>query len=150
MQNRVVSSRTTKRINRDIMHKLIIEPTQKTPKVIFDPEKMIFEISGESRPYDVPEFYLPLLDWLDAYSKYLAQDNNPSSSIDFNFTLEYFNSLSAKYILDFCKKLNRLRTEGNNINAKWYYEEEDDYMLESGQEMSKISELPLEFVEIKQ
>ncbi|MBI4645194.1 MAG: DUF1987 family protein [Bacteroidia bacterium] len=35
---------------------LIIEPTDETPKVVFDPEKNIFEISGRSMPEDTVKF----------------------------------------------------------------------------------------------
>ncbi len=38
---------------------------------------------------------------------------------------------------------------GNNIVLKWHYEEDDDDMHEVGQEMSRISKLPFEYVEIK-
>jgi len=132
------------------MDKIIIDPTEKTPKVILDPESGIFEISGESRPYEAPEFYSPLMDWLDTFSSYLAEKNMASASIEFNFIFEYFNSLSAKYILDFVKKLNRVRMEGNNITAKWHYEADDEYMHETGEEMSRISQMPFEFVEIEE
>ncbi len=131
------------------MEKINIESTDNTPKVILDPEAGIFEISGESRPYDVPDFYSPLLEWLDKFGKYLAEEDKDSASIAFKFVFEYFNSLSAKYILDFFKKLNRLRLEGHDIIAEWHYEEDDDYMHETGQEMSKISQMPFEFVEIR-
>jgi len=131
------------------MEKIIIEPTSNTPKVILDPEQNIYEIAGESRPFDVPQFYSPLLGWLDEFGQHLAEQKASTALIEFNFLFEYFNSLSAKYILDFCKKLSRLRSEGNDIVAKWHYEEGDDYMHETGYEMSRISKLPFEFVEIK-
>lgn len=127
------------------MKKVIISPTSNTPKVILDPDNNIFEISGESRPFDVPTFYQPLLVWLDEFYQFLAKMNNNIRPIDFKFNLEYFNSLSAKYILDLCKKLSKIHLEGYPINVKWQYEEGDDYMLETGQEMSKISKLPFEF-----
>lgn len=131
------------------MKKVIISPTSNTPKVIFDPVNNVFEISGESRPFDVPSFYQPLLTWLDEFNQELSETNNDSGPFDFKFNLEYFNSLSAKYILDLCKKLSRIRSEGHKINVMWQYESGDDYMLESGQEMSKISKLPFNYEEIK-
>lgn len=127
------------------MKKVIISPTSNTPKVILDPENNIFEISGESRPFDVPTFYQPLITWLDEFNQYLAQKNNNIKAIDFIFNLEYFNSLSAKYILDLCKKLSKIHLDGHPINVKWQYEEGDDYMLETGQEMSKISRMPFQY-----
>ena len=127
------------------MKKVIITPTSNTPKVVLDPDNHIFEISGESRPYDVPTFYQPLLAWLDEFHQYLVKMNGNVKPIDFTFNLEYFNSLSAKYILDLCKKLSKLHLEGYPIIVKWQYEEGDEYMLETGQEMSKISKLPFEY-----
>jgi len=131
------------------MEKIFIEATTNTPKVVLDPDKMIFEISGESRPKDVSKFYYPILLWLDELGKISTEQMDDGSMFEFNFRFEYFNSLSAKYILDICKKLSSHGSGGKYISVKWYYEEDDDDMHEVGQEMSRISKLPFEFVEIK-
>jgi hypothetical protein len=131
------------------MKKVEIVPTSNTPRVIFDPVSNIFEITGESRPFDVPSFYQPLLSWLDDFNQELSKAKNPSGSFEFKFNLEYFNSLSAKYILDLCKKLSKIRSDGHPINVLWQYESGDDYMYESGQEMSRISKLPFIYEEIR-
>jgi hypothetical protein len=52
-------------LNKHIMRKLIIDQTPNSPKVILDPEKKIYEISGESRPPDVREFYDQILNWME-------------------------------------------------------------------------------------
>ena len=126
-----------------------IEATTNTPKVILDHERMIYEFSGESRPKDAPKFFRPILQWLDELGKKLKEQEDASKIYDFNFRFEYFNSLSAKYILDICKRLGRFRSEGNNVNIRWHYEEDDDDMHEVGQEMSRISKMHFEYVEIK-
>lgn len=131
------------------MKKKIIKATSNSPEVVLDPDKKIFEISGESRPKDVPEFYKPILLWLDEYGQNLTKQKDSTTLFECNFSFEYFNSLSAKFILDICKKLSRLRSDGDNIIVKWHYEEDDDDMHEVGQEMSRISKLPFEYVEIK-
>jgi hypothetical protein len=131
------------------MKKVNISPTSNTPKVILDPANNIFEITGESRPYDVPSFYQPLLSWLDEFNQELSKMKTDFGPFEFKFNLEYFNSLSAKYILDLCKKLSKIRTDGHKINILWQYEAGDDYMYESGQEMSRISKLPFNYEEIK-
>jgi hypothetical protein len=131
------------------MEKKIIEATSNSPKVIFDPDNNIFEISGESRSKDVPAFYKPILVWIDEFGQNLTKQKNSNTLFEFNFNFEYFNSLSAKFILDICKKLSRLRYEGNNLNVKWHYEEDDDDMLEVGKEMSRIAKIPFEYVAIK-
>ena len=131
------------------MEKIFIHATTNTPEVVLDPDKMIFEISGESRPKDASKFYNPILQWLDELGKISTEEKDNTDLFDFNFKFEYFNSLSAKYILDICKRLSRHSSGGKNISVKWHYEEDDDDMHEVGQEMSRISKLPFEFVEIK-
>jgi hypothetical protein len=137
------------KINHNTMKKVSINPTSNTPKVIFDPSDNIFEISGESRPFDVPSFYQPLLTWLDDFNKELSEIKVRRESIKFKFNLEYFNSLSAKYILDLCKKLSKIYSDGHKIDVIWQYETGDDYMYESGQEMSRIARMPFNYEEIR-
>jgi len=47
------------------MESLKIEATDKTPRIILDPYNDIFEISGNSRPENVSEFYFPVINWLN-------------------------------------------------------------------------------------
>lgn len=134
-------------LNKYHMRKLIIEKTSSSPKVILDPEKKIYLISGESRPADVREFYDQILSWLQEFSLYLLNAANKQDPVVFNFDFEYFNSSSGKLILDICKVLASLRLKGINIIVKWYHEKEDGDMLEVGKEMSRIVRFPFEYIE---
>ena len=40
-------------------------------------------------------------------------------------------------------------SDGIRMTVNWYYEEDDEDMHEVGQEMSRISKMPFEYVEIK-
>lgn len=133
------------------MEKLIIEPTLSSPRVILDPEKKVFEFSGESRPENVKRFFMPVLEWLEKYADELSgQDPNKGKiPLEFHFNFEYFNSTSAKFILDIFKTLSKLNSEGGEVGVKWHYEEDDEDMLEVGKEMSRMAKLPFEFVEMK-
>jgi len=131
------------------MERKIIEATVNSPKVILDPENNVFEISGESRPKDIPKFYKPILQWLEEFGQTLTEKQKVPELLEFNFSFEYFNSLSAKFILDICKKLRFFRSDGTEIIVKWHYEEDDDDMHAVGQEMSRISKLPFEYIETK-
>jgi hypothetical protein len=133
-------------INKFIMRKLIFEKTDSSPRVILDPDKNVFEISGESRPPDVSTFYGEVLRWWDDYSLHLLKSQDSARPAVVNFDLEYFNSSSAKYILDFCKQVALVRSKGKSIEVTWKYEEDDVDMLEAGREMSRIAKLPFEFV----
>jgi hypothetical protein len=132
-------------INKYIMRKLIIDQTASSPKVILDPDKNIFKISGESRPADVATFYNEILNWFDDYSMYIEKVKEGVNPVVFNLDFEYFNSSSAKYLLDFCKSIAKARSKGMNVAIKWHYEENDMDMFEAGREMSRIAKLPFEF-----
>lgn len=133
------------------MEKLIIEPTLNTPSVILDPEKNHFQFSGESRPEDVRNFYIPILEWLDKYTTEQISQNGieEKTNREFHFNFEYFNSTSAKYILDLFKILSKFQSEGIDTGVYWHYEEDDEDMLEVGMEMSRMSKLPFEYVKIE-
>ena len=134
-------------LNKYIMRKLIIDQKPSSPKVILDPDKKIFLISGESRPPDVREFYGQIIEWMESFSSYLIKSDEKEEPVIFNFNFDYFNSSSGKLILDICKILAALRLKGFNISVNWHFEKEDDDMLEAGKEMSKIVKFPFEFVE---
>lgn len=129
------------------MRKLIIEETDTTPLVILDPEEKKYQISGHSRPPDVREFYDQILTWFDDFNIYLKNNNNLNDSMTFTFNLEYFNSSSAKLIVDVCKCLSALRQRGLNVTVIWTYEEEDVDMLEAGKEISRLVKCPFEYKE---
>jgi hypothetical protein len=134
-------------LNKHNMRKLVIEKTSSSPQVIFDPEKKIYMISGESRPPDVRAFYDQILSWLQEFSLFLVSSGHNEEPVVFKFDFEYFNSSSGKLILDICKVLAGLRLKGFNIIVRWVHEKEDGDMLEAGKEISKIVKFPFEYVE---
>lgn len=134
-------------VNKYIMRKLLIEKTANSPGVTLDPGNNIFEISGESRPPDVASFYKEILSWFDEFSRYLRKSQQGINPHVFTLDFEYFNSSSAKYILDLCKLIATARTKELNVSVNWLYEKDDIDMLEAGKEMSRISKLSFEFIQ---
>lgn len=129
------------------MKKLFIESTENSPKVNFDPENNIYEISGESRPPNVPVFYDQVIKWIKEFSSYKSQAPEKSRSVVFNLDLNYFNSSSAKYLLDFCKLVSAVRSENDGIKIRWHYESDDPDMFEVGKEMERMARMPFEFIQ---
>ena len=60
------------------MKALVIQSTSNTPKVLFEPDTLRFEISGESRPENVSVFYLPILEWMKDLDLNLREKENHS------------------------------------------------------------------------
>jgi hypothetical protein len=119
---------------------LKIEPTHKTPRVMLDPSKGMFELGGRSIPEDAIGFYKRILDWVDEYG------NEPSSNSHFKFDFEYFNTSSSKNILELLKKLESIFNKGHDIRITWYYDEDDEDMLETGTDYKALLSVPLELV----
>ncbi len=124
------------------METLIIEGTPKTPSVKFDVEGTL-EIKGRSIPENSIEFYKPMVDWLDTYST----KSKPATNV--NIQLEYFNTSSSKCILDVFKKLEGIHKSGNSqIVINWHYEEDDEDMLEAGEDYQAIISVPFKMVQV--
>ena len=124
------------------MESLTIEGTPKTPNVKFDAELGSIEIKGRSIPENSIEFYKPLVDWLEDYSK------TPASLTKVNIQLEYFNTSSSKCILDVFKKLEAIYKAKNEVIINWFYEEDDEDMLEAGEDYESIIRVPFKMIEI--
>ena len=122
------------------MEVINIKGTDDTPNVILDKEKGHFEISGRSLPEDVNMFYNPILDWIDGYAE------GPNDSTEFVFKLEYFNTASSKVILDILLKFEEIVENGNKVVIKWHYHEEEEDMLEAGEEYADIVDIAFDYV----
>ncbi len=126
------------------METIIIEGTPKTPSVNFDSTSGILHLKGRSIPENSIEFYKPLVEWLDEYAV------KPQSKTAVNIQLEYFNTSSSKCLLDLFKKLEGMHKSGNDITIKWYYEEDDEDMLEAGEDYQSIINIPFKMIEVEQ
>ena len=125
------------------MDKLIIEPGIKTPHITFDAANGSLEIKGKSIPENSIEFYKPVYDWLAAYT---AQ---PKDQTLLTVQLEYFNTSSSKCLLDLFRKLENIHTSGKGkVNVKWLYEEDDEDIMEAGDDYQTIVKLPFSIEKI--
>jgi hypothetical protein len=126
------------------METITIEGTPKTPTIKFEYEKGFLEIKGRSIPENSIEFYKPLIDWLDKYSQ------TPKTATSVNIQLEYFNTSSSKCILDVFKKLENIHSKGSQVTINWHYEEDDEDMLEAGEDYQAIINVPFKMIQIEE
>lgn len=123
-----------------MMELVSLESTKKTPNVLLDPSGRI-RIGGRSIPEDASKFYDNILNWVLDYC------NTPSDTTVVDIELEYFNSGSAKFVMQILRELSELLTEGKDLKVNWYYEEGDDDILERGEYYSSILDLEINFIE---
>jgi len=122
------------------MEVLKIESTEDNPQIVLDRESNILEISGRSLPEDVNTFYEPMMSWIEEYAK------DPLDVTVFNFKLTYFNTASSKIILDILTQFEEMIEEGHQVMVRWHYPEEDEDMMEAGEEYSEMIDVPFEMV----
>ena len=124
------------------MDSILLDGTPKTPNVNFDPEQGSLLLKGRSIPENSIEFYKPLVDWLENYSA------SPRAKTTIEIQLEYFNTSSSKCLLDLLKKAEGMWQNGNEIVINWYYEEDDEDMLEAGEDYQSIIDVPFKMIEM--
>lgn len=132
------------------MESLYIEPSEFTPRVFFDPTNSVFEISGFSRPENVVGFYKPILKWLEDYNDLVLSQNTEfnKSNLVINLKMTYFNSASSKFLLDILLEFMKFHSKGNSIEINWFYDEDDDEILESGEEIADMINYSFNFIPI--
>ena len=118
------------------MEHLSIEGTPKTPTIVLDPHKGLLEIKGRSNPENSVDFYKPVMEWIDEYVK------TPVQKSTVNIQLEHFNTSSSKMILDVFQRLEALLDTDHEVIVNWYYEDDDEEVLEAGETYESMSQLP--------
>lgn len=114
------------------MENLTVAATNTTPEVVFDFEQHHLRLRGESHPEDVTTFYRPILQALNAYL-----DSLGTGACRFDFEFVYFNSSTAKIVMTILDRLDETARGGAAIDIHWFYDDEDDTMLELGEEFGE-------------
>ncbi|MEN8122159.1 MAG: DUF1987 domain-containing protein [Bacteroidota bacterium] len=123
------------------MNALIIEETNQTPRVCFDPGNNIFEIINKSLPEDADLFYGPLIEWLEGYQE------QPNEQTEFHFKFDYYNTSSARNISTIIKILDAM-SQKHKVKIFWHYREIDEDMQSMGEQYDESTQVEFELVEI--
>ncbi|MBS1568032.1 MAG: DUF1987 domain-containing protein [Bacteroidetes bacterium] len=120
---------------------LHIQRTDRTPEVNIDPEAGLIELRGCSIPEDAEKFYGPMFNFVDRYC------GEPAPQTTVRLALDYFNSSSAKYILDLLRLVDELHASGKAAaSVEWFFEPDDLDMQEAGQDYSALLEMPVRLI----
>jgi len=122
-----------------VLRKVHFLPTEINPELILDPEGII-KIKGRFlvlNPTDVP---VQIVSWVDAYL------GNPAESTEVIIALEYLNSFGTKNLMSIIKQLSKVIQQNKKIAIRWYYEEDDEDMIDRGEYISSVLNVPIEII----
>jgi len=114
------------------METLKIAATERSPEVDFDFKHGILSLRGESYPEDASVVFGPIFGALD---QFLATVGNREIRVDFD--LSYFNSSSAKALMNMFQRLDHAAAAGARIKVSWFFAPDDDTMKEFGEDFSE-------------
>ena len=118
-----------------------IAPTKNTPEVILDPDGGII-IRGRSMVANVIEFSKQIEDWID---KYIC---NPADLTCVDFYLEYIDTNNFKIYISLLSKIESVKLKNKKYIINWYYDEGDEDIIEKGEYISSVVEVPFNFIMI--
>ncbi len=72
---------------------------------------------------------------------------SPLPNTNFVFDLEYFNSSSARQIMEIIMLLEKIQKGGKIVKVSWLYEEGDEMSKERGDEIKLVSKLDFDIKE---
>lgn len=104
--------------------------TEYTPEIDFNAETRQLRISGVSRPENSVEFYAPVVKWLTEFLAVEAGATGVSAKVEVHVELDYFNSISAKYLVSMLIQLKDALAGTGRLEIMWYYDFLDNETLE--------------------
>lgn len=113
------------------MDRIQLARTERAPEVDFDFAAGRFVLRGESYPEDAAAFFGPLLQALRGYL-----DEPRSDPITFEVALAYFNSSSAKALMNLFMPLEDAAAAGRPVAIRWLFAPDDDVIQEAGEDFA--------------
>ena len=117
-----------------------IEKTNNTPSIYIDEANLLCRVEGSSYPEDAYEVYQHVLDWLNRVG------TNIKSELVVEFVYDFLNSISHKKVWQILHELKQLYKAGKNVKVKWYYNESDEDIMEAGEDLAELMNIPFELI----
>jgi hypothetical protein len=126
------------------MEPLVIKGTEKTPEINFNAQAGKLYVGGRSYSSDAFDFYKPVTAWVNEYM------NQPNETTRLDINVDYFHSVSVKYLTSIIKRLSLLQEQGKTIIVTWYHQpdqEDEDEAYDLGKSIEGESKLRFQYVE---
>ena len=109
---------------------LNLDATSRAPAVILYSAGAHLGISGESYPEDVTGFYAELTSALNAYFE------SGAKTLTTQIKLTYFNSSSARALMELLELLDEAAGAGIRITVNWFCDPDDDITREFAEDIA--------------
>ena len=116
-----------------------IIPTDNTPEFLFSPDGMI-KIRGRGLFVNKTAVTEQIMNWIDEYV------TNPAEITYVILAFEYLNSFSTTILVSMLGKISQVLLQSGKLVIQWYYEEDDEDILERGQYISSTFDIPIKFI----
>jgi SiaC family regulatory phosphoprotein len=116
-----------------------ILPTDNTPEFLFSADGML-KIRGRGLYGNKTKETEQVENWIDEYLL------NPAETTYVTIAFEYLNSFSTTVLVTILRKLSQVILKSGKLVIQWYYEEDDEDILERGEYISSTFNLPIEFI----
>ena len=123
------------------MQEKTIVSTKNTPEISLNPDGII-KISGRSMNGKISELEEQIENWIDEYII------NPPEMTYVHINLEYFDEINLKIYYSLLKKIESIKSSNKKYIINWYYEEGDEDILEKGEKISIVLDIPFNFIMI--
>lgn len=112
-------------------YRLERERTGSTPYILIDEEKGYMRFEGESFHENVVAFFEDVNKWLENYLK------TDFDTLTFDCELKYFNSSTAKLLLNILMEMDNHTSNGKKIIVNWITSKDNDIIIECGEDFQE-------------
>lgn len=125
------------------MEPFVLSATEHTPAIRLDPAQGLMEIRGRSIPENADRFFTPLHGIVEQYA------TAPQATSLLRVELTYFNSSTAKYLLDLFRQWEDLHASGRSqVRMEWLHARHDADMAEAGEDYRALLEFPVKLISV--
>lgn len=111
------------------MSDFVLDATARTPQIILDRHQGTLLLAGESYPEDVTLFYGGLTKELAAFTA------TKPATLTVSVKLTYFNSSSARALMELMDQLDAVASSGTDVIINWYCDPDDDITQEFAEDI---------------
>ena len=113
------------------MENLYIPARERSPEVDFRYQENHLALRGEAFPEDAAAFFGPILKELAAHCEAVR-----GQELLVEFQLEYFNTSSAKALMNMIQLLEASARGGTRVVLRWAFQKDDEVMREFGEDFA--------------